>query len=214
LYSTATGARRAYSSRQIVKVVSIEPEPCRNFEQYIEAVGKEEEAIAQFDAYAALLAHLYDALEMGDLRAGEIHNRATAEWLLNETLTLMEGLTDKRIASFVKTVRNHQPQLLTFLDWIAVDLPDWQARLADLLPGGDDADAFQRTVARHWRLQQMLINGHARWRTTADETALELSLWTEEQPDLDAFASAEMGVSSSQHRMLCKEERWSIHPLC
>ena len=165
-----------------------------NFERYIEAVAKEEQAIAQFDAYAELFSHLYDALEMVDLRAGEIRDPATAEWLLNETLTLMEDLTDRRIASFVKTARNHQSQLLTFLDWIAADLPDWQTRLADLLPDGDDVDAFQRTVARHWRLQQMLINGHAQWRTTADETALELSLLTEAQPALDAFATDLMAI--------------------
>lgn len=165
-----------------------------NFERYVEAVAREEQAITQFDAYAELLSHLYDALEMVDLRAGEIRDPATAEWLLNETLTLMEGLTGKRIASFVKTARNHQSQLLTFLDWIAADLPDWQTRLADLLPDGDDADAFQRTAARHWRLQQMLINGHAQWRTTADETALELSLWTEAQPALDAFATDLMAI--------------------
>jgi len=164
------------------------------FEHYVAAVGKEEQAIAEFDAYAQLLSHLYDALEIVDWRAGEIRDGATANWLLNETLTLMEQLTDKRIQSFVKTVRNHQPQLITYLAWVAADLPDWQNRLALFLPDENDADAFQRTVARHWRLQQMLTNGHTQWRTAADDAALELSLWTDALPDLDRLASELMAI--------------------
>jgi len=136
-----------------------------DFVRYMEAVDKEAWAITQFDAYAELLPYLADALEMVDWRAGEIRDRQTADWLLTETLILMNDLTDKRIQRFVGTVRNHQHQLLTCLDWVAADLPEWQARLSDILPVADEADAFQRTVARHWRLQQMLINGHPPLRT-------------------------------------------------
>lgn len=165
-----------------------------DFERYVAAVAKEEHAITQFDAYATLLPHLYDALEMVDWRAGEIRDAETADWLLTETLTLMDGLTDKRIQSFVKTVRNHQPQLLTFLKWVAADLPDWRQRLSALLLDPTEADAFQRTAARHWRLQQMLINGHRQWRTLADETALELDLWFEAYPALTAYVSELMQI--------------------
>ncbi|MCP4065934.1 MAG: hypothetical protein GY740_22185 [Gammaproteobacteria bacterium] len=165
-----------------------------HFEQYIEAVAKEEQAIDQFDAYAELFPHLCDALDMVDWRAGEIRDPETANWLLTETLALMDDLTDKRVRSFIKTVHNHQHQLLTCLDRIAADLPDWQTRLSLLLPDSDDADAFQRIVARHWRLQQMLINGHKQWRSIADESALELELWTETHPGLQAFASELMHI--------------------
>jgi hypothetical protein len=164
------------------------------FERYVEAVAKEEAAIDQYDAYAQLLPHLYDALEMVDWRAGEIRDLETANWLLTETLALMEGLSDKRIHSFVRTVRNHQPELLTCLKWVAGDLPDWQARLAEILTVATEADAFQRIVARHWRLQQMLINGHKQWRNIADETALELDLWIEAFPSLDAYVSELMHI--------------------
>ena len=164
------------------------------FERYVEAVAKEEAAIDQYDAYAQLLPHLYDALEMVDWRAGEVRDLATANWLLTETLALMEGLSDKRIHSFVRTVRNHQPELLTCLKWVAGDLPDWQARLAEILTVATEADAFQRMVARHWRLQQMLINGHKQWRNIADETALELDLWLEAFPSLDACVSELMHI--------------------
>ncbi len=165
-----------------------------HFEQYIEAVSKEEQAIDQFDAYDELFPHLCDALEMVDWRAGEIRDSETANWLLTETLALMDDLTDKRVRSFIKTVGNHQHQLLTSLDRIAADLPDWQTRLSTLLSDSADADAFQRTVARHWRLQQMLINGHRQWRNFADETALELALWTDALPALEAFSSELMHI--------------------
>jgi hypothetical protein len=159
------------------------------FDQYVKAVAKEEHAIDEFDAYAELQSHLYDALEMVDWRAGDIRDRQIADWLLTETLVLMDDLTDPRVHSFVKTVRNHQKELFTCLDWIAADLPDWQARLSKILAEPDDADAFQRTVARHWRLQQMLINGHKQWKTLADDTALELDLWVEMFPALATFAA-------------------------
>ena len=164
------------------------------FEQYVEAVAKEEQAIDQFDIYAECFHHLQDALDMVDWRSGDIRDAETANWLLREILTLMEDLTDKRVHSFIKTVRNHQHQLFTCLDKIAADLPAWQTRLSTSLPDADDADAFQGTVARHWRLQQMLINGHTQWRSIADEAELELALWTETLPALDTFASELMSI--------------------
>lgn len=159
-----------------------------DFDRYMKAVAKEEVALEQHDAYAKLLPHLYDALEMVDWRAGDIRDRQSANWLLTQTLLLMDELTDSRIHSFVKTVRKHQLELFTCLDWIAVDLPDWQARLSGHLTVQGEADAFQRTVARHWRLQQMLINGHKHWDALAQEIALELDIWIEQCPALAAFA--------------------------
>jgi len=160
-----------------------------NFVRYVEAVAQEEWAITQYDAYAELFSHLCDALQMVDWRAGEIRDRPTAGWLLSEIIALMQPLTDKRIQRFVTTVRNHQLHLLTCLDWIADALPDWQARLSHILPLASDAHAFQSTVARHWRLQQMLINGHKQWGELAAESAQELDLWLEAYPLLAAYAS-------------------------
>lgn len=165
-----------------------------DFVRYIDAVAKEEWAITQHDAYAELFPHLCDALEMVDWRAGEIRDRQTADWLLSETLALMTPWTDKRIQRFVTTVRNHQSHLLTCLDWIAGDLPDWQRRLSEILPLAIDADAFQRTLARHWRLQQMLINGHKQWGELASETAWQLDLWLEAHPLLATYVSELMHI--------------------
>ena len=165
-----------------------------NFARYVDAVTKEEWAITQHDTYVELFPHLCDALEMVDWRSGEIRDRQTANWLLTETLTLMAPLTDKRIQRFVTTVRNHQPHLLTCLDWIADALPDWQTRLSDILPVSTDAEHFQRTVARHWRLQQMRINGHRQWDELADEAALELNRWVEVAPVLAAYVSELMHI--------------------
>ena len=165
-----------------------------DFARYVDAVAQEEWAITQHDAYAGLFPHVYDALEMVDWRAGEIRDRQTADWLLTEALALMALLTDKRIQRFVTTVRNHQPHLLTCLDWSADALPDWQTRLSDILPVSTDAELFQRTVARHWRLQQMLISGHKQWGGPADEAARELNRWVEAAQLLAAYASELMHI--------------------
>ena len=159
-----------------------------DFDRYVKAVAKEEAALEQHDAYAKLYPHFCDALEMVDWRAGDIRDRPIANWLLTETLLLMDALTDSRIHRFVKTVRKHQKQLFTCLDWIAADLPDWQTRLSKFLTLPDEAHAFQRTVARHWRLQQMRINGHQQWDALAQEIALELDIWVEQCPALAALA--------------------------
>lgn len=168
-----------------------------DFVRYVDAVAREEWAITQYDAYAELFPYLQDALEMVDWRAGEIRDRQSADWLLSETIARMMPLTDKRIQRFVNTVRNHQTHLLTCLDWIADALPDWQSRLSDILPLPADAHAFQRTAARQWRLQQMLINGHKQWAGLAAESALELDLWLELHPDLAAYASDLMLILDS-----------------
>lgn len=189
--------RRAYKAMGVVlkleRQLSKKWDDAR-FERYVEAVAREEEAIEHFDRYAQLFPHLYDALEVVDWRAGEVRERQSADWLLTETLALLDELTVEPVQKFVKRVRKHQHQLLTFLERVAANLPDWRLRLSHLLPDPADLEAFQRIVARHWRLQQMLINGHRQWRSLADETALELDLWVEEHPALETFAAEFMRI--------------------
>jgi len=126
---------------------------------------------------------------MVDWRAGEIRDPATAAWFLNAVLDAMALCTDDRILTFLKTLRNHQKRLLTFLTWLHEDLPTWRANLRCHLKDHPQTLAFERIVAQHWCLQQKLIAGHSQWHSLADEVALLLDAWTHEDGRLRTLAS-------------------------
>lgn len=144
-------------------------------EKYVPAVTQEELRYDQHAALAECLAHLVDALELVDWRSGEIRDRSTNEWLLAETLTAMSAIDQPRVQKWLKTLRRHHSQLLTSLDWLAASLQPYRQQLAQVVPT-DQQESFLRTVAKHWRLQQALINGQHTFRQLAQaaEAALQL----------------------------------------
>ena len=160
-----------------------------DFERYIQASAAESKAIEQYDAYAPLHRHFCDALEVVDWRSGEIREPETATWFLNAVLDEMALCTDSRILAFLKTIRNHENLLLTFLTWLQDDLPTWRTTLQQLLPDPEQALAFERIVAQHWSLRQKLIAGHTHWQARADEVALLLDAWTADSVPLRSLAS-------------------------
>ena len=156
---------------------------------YLKAIAAETKAIEQYDAYAPLHAHLCDALEMVDWRSGEIRDPLTADWFLDAILDEMALCTDTRILSFLKTIRNHQKQLLTFLDWLDRDLLPWRNDLWLHLRNREQVLAFERIVAQHWSGQQKLIANRQQWQSFADDVALILESWTEHSDILASLAS-------------------------
>ena len=70
-------------------------------------------------------------------------------------------------------MRRHQKQLLTSLDWLAASLQPSRQQLVPIV-APDQQDSFMRTVARHWRLQQALINGHSAFGQQAQAAATAL----------------------------------------
>ena len=156
--------------------------------QYLPAVSQEERLYEQHDLFSEWLAHLNDALELVDWRSGEIRERATNEWLLEETLTAMAQIDQPGVQKWVKTLRRHQGQLLTSLDWLAGSLQPFEARLAQLLPLPQLQQTFSRTVARAWRLRQALINGHTSFRPQAQKAELALQALLADYPDLPPLA--------------------------
>ena len=72
----------------------------KDFDEYISAVAAEDKAIEQYDTFACLNDHLYDAFELVDWRSGEIRDPETAAWLLDETLNEMATCSDARIPPF------------------------------------------------------------------------------------------------------------------
>jgi len=151
--------------------------------QYVAAVAQEDELISQHDRYADWLAHLYDALELVDWRSGEIRDPETNGWLLEQVLVALEQIDQVRVRKFVRTLRKHQGQLLTFLDWTALALTQFLPKLRQAIFAPDQQKKFMRTVARCWRLRQALINGHQHWKAEADqaEEALLNAIATDEQ---------------------------------
>ena len=140
-------------------------------EKYVSAVMKEEQSYDKHAAFAEWLSHFVDALECVDSRSGEIRDRETNAWLLEETLTAMAAIDHPRITKWVKTLRRHQSQLLTGLDWLDTSLQGYREKLTQGVAGGAQK-LFMQIVARYWRLQQALINGHRSLGQQAQEATL------------------------------------------
>ena len=111
---------------------------------------------------------LCDALEIGDWRSGEIRDREINAWLLDETIQGLQQLDHPRVNKLVTHLRNQQDELLTFLDWLEVQLLPWRRKLARVLPDAQEQLFFERTVARAWRLNRALINGHRQFCAEAE----------------------------------------------
>ncbi len=108
---------------------------------------------------------LWDAVELVDLRSGEIRERAINQWLLDETLAHLRQLDHPRIRGLVEHLQAQAPDLLTFLEGLAQPLAAWQTRLPQHWPDLAWAEFFQASVARLWRLEHALRNGHAQFQT-------------------------------------------------
>jgi hypothetical protein len=142
-------------------------------DRYIPAVEKADRLLEQHDIFAHWLAHLCDALELVDLRSGEIRDREINGWLLEKVLKAMEQIDQSLVQKFVKSLRRHRDQLLTFLDWASEMLQPYRQMLATHIPDLDRRQLFMRTVARTWRLRQALINGQrSRKRQAAEAEAM------------------------------------------
>jgi hypothetical protein len=182
----------------IKKVEKIEKELLKKwqdevfFEQYIPAVTKMERLLTQHDIFASWFGHLRDALELVDLRSGEIRDRETNGWLLDETLKAFEQIDHPRVQTFVKTLRRHQDQLLTFLDWAGLALTVYEIELAQHIQDPARRQTFVRTTAPCWRLRQALINGHKGWRHAADAAEETLQALIEEDETLAQLAECLM----------------------
>ncbi len=156
-------------------------------EKYIGAVSQEERCYDQHHTFAQWLFHLIDALELVDWRSGEIRNRSINDWLLDKTLTAMADIDHSGVQRWVKTLRRHQAQLLTSLDWLETSMQPYHHQLAQTVPA-DQQQSFLRAVARQWRLQQALINGHSSFAQLAHEAQLSLQLLIADDPQRQQLA--------------------------
>lgn len=155
------------------------------FEQkYIPAVAKESQLYDQHAAFSEWLGHLCDALEVVDWRSGEIRDRAINGWLLQETLGGLQAIDHPRIQTWVRSLRRHQHQLLTYLDWLAPTLAAYTEELAQILTTSQARADFMRLVARHWRLAQALTSGHSHLGFAAQQNQQALDDFLADNPAL------------------------------
>ena len=192
--STIRRALERAAYRAMSKVIDLEKQLGKEwdddlFEQkYIAALTKELAAIEGHDQFEIWLNYLHDALALVDMRSGEIRDPATSQWFLEEILTGMEQIEHDKVKKFAKTLRNHQPQLLTFLEWTATALADYDTQLTACIPDEHDRLQFTQAVARSWLLDQMLINGHSQWKTEAQMAADLVKSVTDTDVALAEFA--------------------------
>ena len=149
---------------------------------------------------------LCDALEIVDWRSGEIRDREINQWLLGETIQGLRQLNHPRVRKLVTHLQEQQDELLTFLDWLEVQLVPWQRKLARALPDVQDQVFFQRTVARSWRLNRALVNGHRQFRAQA-ECALDLvAALVADDEHLQALAEGLLTILENVIRTSCAAE--------
>ena len=158
------------------------------FDQYVAAVEEEERLLSLHQELSAWLFHLADAFELVDERSGEIRDREINGWLLDEVIQALAAIAIPAVQRFARRLRRHQNALLTFLDWLTLRLQPVYDQLAQLLPTPADQDRFPRLVARLWRLQQALTNGHAHVRTWLDDLSQEVETWFAFYPQLRLLA--------------------------
>jgi hypothetical protein len=163
-------------------------------EQYLPADAIAAQLLAQHDTFALWLGHLCDALELVDLRSGEIRERETNAWLLAETLQAMAGIAQPLVQKYVRSLRRHQAHLLTFLDWAAEMVLPCEQMLAVHIPDPAQRRYFMRVVARCWRLRQALINGQRSRKRQAVEAEAWLQAWLAENAAYAALATYLMNI--------------------
>lgn len=163
-------------------------------EQYVPAVEKAERLMTQHDTFAIWLGHLCDALELVDLRSGEIRDREINGWLLEETLQALAQIDHPLVQEFVRSLRRYQAHLLTFLDWAAEMLKSFHYILEAHIPDPARRQHFIRCVARCWRLRQALINGQRSRKRQAAETEAALQELLDENDAFSALATYLMNI--------------------
>lgn len=167
---------------------------------YIPAVTKEEQLYQQLVAFTEAYGHLCDALEVVDWRSGEIRDREINGWLLEETLLALEAIDSPRVQSWTQTLRRHQAQMLTYLDWLAAALVPYRAELAQHLDSPAQQMHFMRRVARCWRLKQALLNNQSRFKKVARSAQMEMEATIADSVAWQQMAQKLMAILDGAHR--------------
>jgi hypothetical protein len=136
--------------------------------EWMQADDKAEDLVNLSAQVRCLRGHVCDALELVDWRSGEIRERKINEWLLTEVIQELGRLDHPRVRKLVQYLKDQQDEMLTFLDLLEIQLTPWQRQLAQYIPGEAQRQFFQAIVARAWRLNRAVANGHISFRSLAE----------------------------------------------
>jgi hypothetical protein len=147
-----------------------------------------------------------DALEIVDWRSGEIRDREINQWLLGRTIQGLKQLAHPRVKKLVTHLEEQQDELLTFLDWLEVQIAPWRRKLARALSNVQEQVFFERTVARAWRLNRALVNGHRHFRASAEDALALVAELVADDEDLHGLAEELLTILENVIRTSCAAE--------
>lgn len=161
-----------------------------------------------------LYGHLCDALELVDWRSGEIRDKEINAWLLQEVLKELRSLDHPRVRKLVTYLEGQQDEMLTFLDWLEIKLHPWQRQLTQHFQHFDEAQYkdepqrqfFQSTVARAWRLNRAVANGHNSFRSEAEYATALMAELVADDPLALQLAEQLLNILESVVRTSCAAE--------
>jgi len=141
------------------------------------------------DDFAEYCSWVADAFEIVDLRSGEIRDRETNEWLLNEAIAGMSQLDHPEVVKMSERLDRHKDRLLTYLDWLEAQLSPLRAELHAYLDEPELEKVVLRAVARRWRLQHEVESmQHRAFRPSLKRAEQELVIWIEGDAFLEPWS--------------------------
>jgi len=176
------------------------------FNAWVEAEEEAERLVEMSDELRFWYGCLCDALEIVDWRSGEIRDREINQWLMGETLQGLRQLDHPRVKQLVTYLQAQQDELLTFLDWLEIQITPWQRKLARALPDAQEQVFFRRAVARAWRLNRAVVNGHRQFRATADDALALVAELIADDEELQALAEELLTILENVIRTSCAAE--------
>jgi hypothetical protein len=149
---------------------------------------------------------LCDALEIVDWRSGEIRDREINHWLLEETIQGLRQVDHPRVKKLVTYLHGQKEELLTFLDLLEIQSAAWRRKLARVLPDAGEQVYFERAIARAWRLNRALVNGHRHFRAAAEDALALVAELVADDENLHGLAEELLTILEDVIRTSCAAE--------
>jgi hypothetical protein len=202
----ASALRKLEKAEKLFKKVLKTPDDQQLFEKWGHLDAEAEEMVERSAQVRFWVGCICDALELVDWRSGEIREQDINLWLLTESLQALRELNHFRTLKLVTYIEGQMDELLTFLDWLEIQLVPWQARLAAFLPDPAEQAFFQTTVAQTWRLKRALTNGHTRFKSLADDAQQLLAELVANDPLAQRLAEELLNILEHILRTSCAVE--------
>ncbi len=174
-------------------------------EAWLAAELKTDALLELADQFRFWYGSVCDSLELVDQRSGEIRNQLINQWLLDETIKALSTFDHPKIKEWVTYIKNLSDQLFTFLDWLEIGLDGWRLQAHTSLTL-TDVTFFERLVARAWRLQRAVVNGHRSFHKSAQLALALLEAIIADDPTLLALAQSLMTILERVIRTSCAAE--------